>query len=653
MDFLFPAPEDIAEVMRCIRKARIGVLGDFCIDAYFEIDPQLHETSLETGKRIQHVRRQRYSPGGGGNVVVNLRALEVAHIEVFGVIGDDLYGRELRRMFTALGTATQSLFTQDTGFDTPVYGKPLIESVEQQRLDFGAFNHVNDDIWSQIAAGLRDASAHLDFLIVNQQLVHGWCNTERAVSLKQVLLQHWSGRHLVDTRDFVHELSGTSLKVNLHEVSRLLNPHDSVNEQTVFTDENILQMARSLCGISLEVQFMTCSERGLIACELNRVMVVPGVAITGLVDPVGAGDTATAVLAACRAAKLPALQSAVYANLTASITVRKINQTGTATENELQHAASALSYVYHPTLADEPRHATYISGTDIECIYPISDNVELTGRAIRYALFDHDGTVSTLRQGWESVMEPMMIRAILGEQYNTVNTALFDTVQQKVRHYIEQSTGIQTIAQMDALVGMVGSFDVVPIEDRLDAWGYKRTYNDDLMRMVDDRIQRLDRGELMPDDFIMKGAVEFIRHLRDKGIVVYLVSGTDESDTRREAQRLGYADLFDGGIFGAQPGSRADMKQEIIRDVIAKIRGNSSTANDTASVFIVIGDGPVEIRLGRRHGGLTLGVASNEERRFGVNLQKRRRLIRAGAHCVVPDFTQWQQIAYHLLAANT
>jgi len=59
---------------------------------------------------------------------------------------------------------------------------------------------------------------------------------------------------------------------------------------------------------------------------------------------------------------------------------------------------------------------------------------------------------------------------------------------------------------------------------------------------------------------------------------------------------------------------------------------------------MVIGDGPVEIIEGRRVGAFCVGVASDEIRRYGINLSKRTRLIRAGAHLVVPDFAQYNQL---------
>ncbi|MHB2010075.1 MAG: hypothetical protein ACYCOX_18815, partial [Acidobacteriaceae bacterium] len=51
-------------------------------------------------------------------------------------------------------------------------------------------------------------------------------------------------------------------------------------------------------------------------------------------------------------------------------------------------------------------------------------------------------------------------------------------------------------------------------------------------------------------------------------------------------------------------------------------------------------DGPVEMRETRKCGGFCIGVASDEVRRFGWNMAKRSRLVRAGANLVAPDFSQ-------------
>ena len=68
---------------------------------------------------------------------------------------------------------------------------------------------------------------------------------------------------------------------------------------------------------------------------------------------------------------------------------------------------------------------------------------------IKAAVFDFDGTISTLRRGWEEVMEPLMLECISGGKN------VSDELAREVRDYIDRSTGIQTILQMKWLSGRV------------------------------------------------------------------------------------------------------------------------------------------------------------------------------------------------------
>ena len=118
---------------------------------------------------------------------------------------------------------------------------------------------------------------------------------------------------------------------------------------------------------------------------------------------------------------------------------------------------------------------------------------------------------------------------------------------------------------------------------------------------------------------------------------MYLASGTDVDDVKREATALGYADLFDGGIYGALKDYTRFSKKMIIENII---RDNNLQGNELA----VFGDGPDEIREGRRARGISVGITSNELQRFGHNASKRPRLVRAGAQILIPDFSQFKKL---------
>lgn len=251
--------------------------------------------------------------------------------------------------------------------------------------------------------------------------------------------------------------------------------------------------------------------------------------------------------------------------------------------------------------------------------------------SITHVILDFDGTISLLREGWQDVMAPVMVEAIAGDTEPT------ERIRQEVAEYIAESTGLQTIFQMEHLVTMVKRYGLVPADRVLDARGYKAVYNERLMVPVRERIGRIERGEASVTEFVLRGALEFVRALDARGLTLYYASGTDEADVRAEAELLGAAAYARGGIFGALPGEAECSKEKVIRRI-------QEQHGITGSELLVVGDGPVEIRRAREVGAVALGVASDEVRGHGLNPLKRERLIRAGAHAIVPDFTEWPMI---------
>lgn len=247
---------------------------------------------------------------------------------------------------------------------------------------------------------------------------------------------------------------------------------------------------------------------------------------------------------------------------------------------------------------------------------------------IKAAIFDFDGTISTLRQGWQDIMEPMMIEMITG------NKPPDPQLIQEVKAYIDESTGIQTIFQMQWLVNSVKKHNIN--HEIHDEWWYKDEYNRRLLATVNMRVQLLTNSSLDPQDFMIKGAKEFLTALKKKGIELYVASGTDHDDVVREVEALGLSTYFEK-IAGAPMRQIGCSKEAVLRELI-KDRGVE------ASELLVVGDGKVEISLGAEMGAITLGTATDEISRSGVNPAKRKKLIDAGASAVVGDFSDYMKI---------
>jgi phosphoglycolate phosphatase-like HAD superfamily hydrolase len=248
---------------------------------------------------------------------------------------------------------------------------------------------------------------------------------------------------------------------------------------------------------------------------------------------------------------------------------------------------------------------------------------------LKAVLFDFDGTISTLRRGWEGIMEPLMIEMISGP------VPVDEKLLKEVREYIDQSTGIQTIFQMQWLCEAVKRFGRNPSAPE-DPWWYKREYNRRLMEPVRQRMDSIRRGERQPGDFLIKGSLEFLEALKSRGVEIYVASGTDDPDVKKEAGILGVSGYF-REIAGAPPG-KADCSKEAVLRMLLEQKGLKGPE------LAVIGDGRVEIALGREFEAITLGVASDEEKLCGINPVKRERLVKAGAHAITGDFLETDEI---------
>jgi phosphoglycolate phosphatase-like HAD superfamily hydrolase len=194
---------------------------------------------------------------------------------------------------------------------------------------------------------------------------------------------------------------------------------------------------------------------------------------------------------------------------------------------------------------------------------------------------------------------------------------------------------------MYQLVDLIASFGYVQKTDILSPKEYKDMYNKALLASMEKRMRMAEEGKLEPEDLTIKGAIRFLQKLAASGTKLYLASGTDQDDVIREARLLGYADLFTGGIKGSVGDIKNDPKKLVIRNIIAGIEAEGGKTSEAA----VFGDGPVEMREAKKAGLLAVGILSDERRRWGRNLDKRKRLVLAGADLLIPDFSCGSELA--------
>jgi len=619
-------PAQLDALFDSLKQRRFAVIGDFCIDVYLFLDATGSEVSVETGLRTNAVHSMRLSAGGAGNVTANLTAMGATEVLAFGIRGNDLYGREYERMLAELGVKTEGFIVQDSGWATCTYTKVYEDTREQPRVDFGNFNTQTDASCNALLAAIEAGLPKVDLFLVNQQLVRGIHTPAFRAGLAEIVRAHPEKTFILDARDYVDDYDGMIRKLNDSEAARAAGfPPEDCSYRRIDT---LTRIGRVLYHRWAQPVIITRGDRGSVLFDGTDVLEVPGLHLTRRIDTVGAGDSIFAGLAAAFAAGLPHRQSLEFATAVAGVTIQKLFQTGTASEGEIRAIVPAAEYRINPELAESPELASYWNGSECEVVG------QAASADFRYAIFDHDGTISTLREGWETIMEPFMVESVLGENGANVDRAVRAQVTEDVHEYIQKTTGVQTLVQMEGLADLVRAFNLVPESEIRDAAGYKQRYLDRLNRHIATRTAKLSRAELQPSDFTINGAVGYLKRLSARGIRLYLASGTDEEDARREAHLLGYADLFNGGIYGARGDIHHDPKKAVLEMILAEI------GRQNAPGIVTFGDGPVEIRETWKRGGTGIGVASDEVRRFGLNPAKRKRLVLAGATAIVPDFSQ-------------
>ncbi len=243
---------------------------------------------------------------------------------------------------------------------------------------------------------------------------------------------------------------------------------------------------------------------------------------------------------------------------------------------------------------------------------------------ISHVLFDFDGTLSLIREGWPEVMVPMFVE-MLPARPNETEAAR----RQLCFEDIMRLNGKQTIYQMMQLAERIKERGGTP---RDPLW-YKHEY----LRRLDERIRHrtdaLRQGTTKPDDLLVHGARGLLEELQRRGLPLYLASGTDEQFVKQEAELLDLTRYFEPHIYGALDNYKQFSKKMVIERILRE--------NQIAGAQLLsFGDGYVEIQNTKEVGGLAVAVASDEAHNGSGRFDewKRQRLLGVGADVVIPDF---------------
>ncbi len=602
----------------------IAVIGDICLDLYYFESGKNCTLSVETGLPVNIVSSFKHEAGGAANIAVNIKKLGVKKVDLYGVLGEDFFGKSLLPVLDDCGVDSFHIQFQKGSWTTDVYHKIIKDGVETPRHDLGSNNIIDKKTADLLLDDFEKQMPGYNGVIINQQVLTGFQDGYFQERMRKIIDRYSEDIFWIcDCRDLSDSYDGAIRKMNIDEASAVYRSYKKGEAE----DRSMVKWLSAHWNRPLVV---TIGENGAFTAEPGEeVLHVPGRNIPGETDIVGAGDAFLSALSIASLNGMDLYKAAEIANSAAAVSITKLYETGHPSLDEVNSLIISGDLRYNFESALNIRKQVFFNKSDIEII-----EGSWKKGIPRIAIFDHDGTISTIRQGWEPLMHDVMIHAVAGAELPNLSKSEYQLLDREVDKLISKTTGIQTIVQMLYLQDMVKRKGYVPSPEILSPREYKALYNKKLMKLISGRIDLFCNNHLSIDDLTIKGAVDFLNVLKNNGVSLYLASGTDEDDLKREAELLGYADLFDGGIFGSVGDIDRDPKRIVVERII-----NSVPAGVSPGDICIFGDGPVEMQEGARNGLLRVGLVSDERKRFGINPDKRSRLILGGAQVLIPDFS--------------
>ena len=333
-DFFVMTSSDLQKLLDNFPDLSILVVGDYFLDRYLVIDPDLAEISLETGLEARQVAQVRNRPGAAGTVTGNLNALGVGRIRALGVIGDDGQGYDLKAGLHATGVDTRHLM-EISGRVTPTYTKPILSTTgqEMERLDIKNRLPLPRHVEDRILTALENLLGEVHGVIVLDQVQEPDCGviTDRVRAGIACLAREYPDIvFLADSRSRIAAFRNVIVKVNQKEALKAAAGNSGTEEA-----ERLNAATRSFAERTGRPVYITLGPEGILCDDGVTIHRVPGITVPDPIDIVGAGDSVSAGIVSALCAGASYVDAARVGVLVSSITIQQIGTTGTASPEQV------------------------------------------------------------------------------------------------------------------------------------------------------------------------------------------------------------------------------------------------------------------------------------------------------------------------------
>jgi D-beta-D-heptose 7-phosphate kinase / D-beta-D-heptose 1-phosphate adenosyltransferase len=309
------------------------IVGDVMLDQYIWGD--VHRISPEAPVPIVRVERRSQSPGGAGNVALNLKNLG-CEVMLFGIRGNDAEGSGLSRLLEEK-KITSHLFAVP-GFPTTTKTRIMGKGQQLLRLDDENIRTISDETASQLLAAIRPLLNTFNAVILSDYgkgVLNG--------TLAQEIIQAATSIGVsvfIDPKglQWTRYKSATCLTPNWSEFLSCMGL-EKIDESELPTHAGKLVQ-----DLGLEYLLITRGSAGMVLFGKEGLIRQLPAQAREVYDVSGAGDTVVSVLAAARAAGFNMSDAADLANTAAGVVVGKVG-TQPIDKGELESALKRRSMV--------------------------------------------------------------------------------------------------------------------------------------------------------------------------------------------------------------------------------------------------------------------------------------------------------------------
>jgi D-beta-D-heptose 7-phosphate kinase/D-beta-D-heptose 1-phosphate adenosyltransferase len=303
--------QELLEIVKEFPHKKILVIGDCMLDEF--IWGGVSRISPEAPVPVVSVEKRTFSPGGAGNVAVNLERLG-AEVFLSGVRGRDTTGQLLCKQLTKRKIHIQGLFCEP-GRPTTLKTRIIAHNQQVVRVDTEKTHQINSNIQKQILEYYKKLLPKIDGIII-EDYNKGVVTPE----LLGELLAESPKLITVDPKGSYPEIyrGVTAITPNQSEAETMVG-------NKIVSGESLLNLGEQLLAeVECQCVLLTRGSEGMLLFEKDASVTQIPTRAREVYDVTGAGDTVISIFTLALSCGASFREAAELANFGAGVVVGKV-----------------------------------------------------------------------------------------------------------------------------------------------------------------------------------------------------------------------------------------------------------------------------------------------------------------------------------------